>query len=70
MAWASLAGWSRGDQRVAVCYLDEPSLWEELGQAAPMLGRHDAVLLSPDDEGGPVEGGEALGGLAHEVGFG
>jgi hypothetical protein len=35
-----------------------------------MLGRHDAVLLSPDDEGGPVEGGEALGGLAHEVGFG
>jgi hypothetical protein len=34
-----------------------------------MLGRHDLVPSCPDDEGGPVEGGQAPCGLWHEVGF-
>jgi hypothetical protein len=42
------------DERVAVGYLNQPSVREEFGEAASMLGRHDAVLACPDDEGGAL----------------
>jgi hypothetical protein len=56
-----------GDEGVAVWYLDEPSLGEELGETASMLGRHDAVLACPDDEGRALEAGQAFGRVEHEM---
>ena len=56
-----------GDERVAVRYLDQPSLRKELGEAATVVGRHDAVFAGPDDEGGAVVARQALGGVEHEV---
>jgi hypothetical protein len=45
------------DEGVAVRYLDQASLRDELGQAPPIVKRHDTVWACPDDEGVPVEGG-------------
>ena len=44
-------GWLvQGDERVAVLYLDQPSLREESGEASAMFGWHHAVAGCPDHE--------------------
>src|SRR3954467_5864314 len=55
------------DERVAVRYLDEPPVREQLGQTVAVLGRHDAVLACPDDEAGALEAGQAFGRFEHEM---
>jgi len=32
-----------------------------------MLGRHDAVLACPDDEGRALEAGQAFGRVEHQI---
>ena len=49
------------DERVAVVHLDQPSSWQECGEAATMLRRHHAVFAGPDHKGGAVEVPQALG---------
>src|SRR3569833_342937 len=49
------------DEGVAVLDLDGAAV-EVAGEAPAVVGGHDAILAGPDDEGGPAEGGQALGG--------
>ena len=50
-----------GDEGVAVVYLDQLRVREELGEAPAVLGRHDAVLTGPDDQRRLRKAGQVLG---------
>ena len=39
----------QGDERVAVCYLDHPSVREEFGEAPAVLGWHHAAAVAPGE---------------------
>src|SRR5258708_6212523 len=45
----------QGDEGVAVFYLDQLSLLEEVGEAPAVRWWHHAVVACPDHEGGTVE---------------
>jgi hypothetical protein len=53
------------DECVAVCDLDQSSVWKDLGQPSPVLRGHDAVLLCPDHECWTVEGPQSLSRRKH-----
>src|SRR5258708_28169200 len=53
------------DECVAVCDLDQSSVWKDLGQPSPVLRGHDAVLLCPDHECWTVEGPQSLSPSKH-----
>src|SRR5882672_10375832 len=43
------------DERVAVVYVDQLSLWQEFGEAPAVLRWHHAVSTRPYHEGGVIE---------------
>ncbi len=47
-----------GDERVAVCDLDQPPVWEQLGKPPPVLAGIDTVLRRPDHECRTVKAAE------------
>src|SRR5215216_3650234 len=55
-----LCGLILGDQRVGIRNLDQPGVRKQLGQPTAVLARHDAILRSPHDEDGSLEGALAL----------
>src|SRR5918994_6489529 len=62
---SQLGGLILGQERVAVGDLDQPPVGKELGQSAPMLWGHDAILLCPDHECRTLERPQALGRGEH-----
>src|SRR5947209_4522942 len=55
------------NQRAGVTNLYVPSMGEQLGEAPAVFGRHDTVVLGPDDDGRPVELAQVLRGVFEDM---